>query len=74
MNGNPMNGPPAGYNNLPMLMQNLSVGNPNSSPMYSQQNFTGYAPLYSPAPAPRQSQDSQARVIQSRRQMDSEGL
>lgn len=72
-NYNPVNGPPAGYNNLPMLMQNLSVSNANPSAMYSQQNFPGYGHLYNPAPAPRQSQDSQARVIQSRRQMDSEG-
>lgn len=70
---NPMNGTPAGYNALPMLMQNLSVSNSNPPTMYPQQNFTGYGPLYNPAPAPRQAQDSQARVIQSRRQMDNEG-
>lgn len=68
-----LNGPPGAYNALPMLMQNMSVANGNPSAMYSQQNFTGYGPLYNPAPTPRQSQDSQARVIQSRRQMDSEG-
>ncbi|KXX74230.1 Pumilio y domain family member 4 [Madurella mycetomatis] len=71
---NPMNGAPTGYNALPMLMQNMSVSNGNPSAMYPQQNFTGYGPLYNPAPAPRQAQDSQARVIQSRRQMDSEAM
>jgi hypothetical protein len=71
---NPMSGPPpAGYNALPMLMQNMAVSNGNPSGMYSHQNFTGYNPLYNQPPAPRQHQDSQARVIQSRRQMDSEG-
>jgi hypothetical protein len=71
---NAMSGPPpAGYNALPMLMQNMSVANGNPSAMYSQQNFTGYNPLYNQPQAPRQHQDSQARVIQSRRQMDSEG-
>jgi len=66
--------PPAGYNALPMLMQNMAVSNGNPPPMYSQQNFTGYNPLYSQPPAPRPPhQDSQARVIQNRRQMDSEG-
>ncbi|KAK3304344.1 armadillo-type protein [Chaetomium strumarium] len=69
---NAMSGPPpAGYNSLPMLMQGLTVGNGNP---YAQQNFTGYNPLYSQPPAPRQHQDSQARVIQSRRQMDSEAM
>lgn len=71
---NAMGGPPqAGYNALPMLMQNMSLANGNPAAMYSQQNFTGYNPLYTQPPAPRPHQDSQARVIQSRRQMDSEG-
>jgi hypothetical protein len=71
---NPMGAPPpAGYNALPMLMQNMSIANGNPPAMYSQQNFTGYNPLYNQPPAPRPHQDSQARVIQSRRQMDSEG-
>ncbi len=70
----PMAGPPpAAYNALPMLMQNLSVGTGNPQAMYPQQNFTGYNPLYTQPPAPRPHQDSQARVIQNRRQMDSEG-
>jgi hypothetical protein len=65
--------PPAAYNALPMLMQNMSVGGGNPQAMYAQQNFTGYNPLYTQPPAPRPHQDSQARVIQNRRQMDSEG-
>lgn len=65
--------PPPAYNALPMLMQNLAVTSPNSPAMYPQQTFTGYGPLYNSAPGPRQPQDSQARVIQSRRQMDNEG-
>ncbi|KAL2130756.1 hypothetical protein VTI74DRAFT_5974 [Chaetomium olivicolor] len=65
--------PPAGYNALPMLMQGMSV-NGNPPAMYPQQSFTGYNPLYNQAPAPRPHQDSQARVIQSRRQMDSEAM
>ncbi|KAK4247099.1 armadillo-type protein [Corynascus novoguineensis] len=72
---NAMGGPPpAGYNALPMLMQNMSVSNGNPPTMYPQQNFTGYNPLYNQPPAPRPHQDSQARVIQSRRQMDSEAM
>ena len=73
---NPMASPPAaGYNALPMMMQNLSVANGNPGGMYPQQNYTGYNPMYAQqAPAPRPPhQDSQARVIQNRRQMDSEG-
>ncbi|SPQ27573.1 627a4bcd-1bf8-465b-8b8f-a51ad00be830 [Thermothielavioides terrestris] len=71
----PMGGPPqAGYNALPMLMQNMSLTNANPAAMYAQQSFTGYNPLYSQPPAPRPHQDSQARVIQSRRQMDSEAM
>ncbi|KAJ4306950.1 hypothetical protein N0V88_000323 [Collariella sp. IMI 366227] len=65
--------PPAGYNTLPMLMQGMSV-NGNSPAMYQQQNLTGYNPLYNQPAAPRQHQDSQARVIQSRRQMDGEAM
>lgn len=65
--------PPTGYNALPMLMQNMSVSNSNPPAMYPQQNYTGYNPLYNQPSASRPHQDSQARVIQSRRQMDSEG-
>ena len=69
-----INGPPSGYAALPMMMQNMSVANGNPAALYPQQNFTGYSPLYNPAPAPRPTgQDSQARVIQSRRQLDNEG-
>ncbi|KAK4101546.1 ARM repeat-containing protein [Parathielavia hyrcaniae] len=71
---NAMGASPGGYNTLPMLMQNMSIANGNQPAMYSQQNFTGYNPLYNQPPAPRSHQDSQARVIQSRRQMDSEAM
>ncbi|KAK3901087.1 armadillo-type protein [Staphylotrichum tortipilum] len=74
---NPMASPPApGYNALPMMMQNLTVANGNPGAMYPQQNYTGYNPMYAQQPpAPRPShQDSQARVIQNRRQMDSEAM
>lgn len=64
----------AGYGNLPMMMQNMSVGNNNNpAAMYAPQNYTGYGPLYNTGGSPRQPQDSQARVIQSRRAMDGEG-
>jgi hypothetical protein len=61
---------------VPMLavsMQGLSVnGNNNPSAMYPPpQSFTGYNPLYNQAQ--RVPQDSQARVIQNRRQLDNEG-
>ncbi|KAL2149393.1 hypothetical protein VTH82DRAFT_8044 [Thermothelomyces myriococcoides] len=72
---NAMTGPPpTGYNALPMLMQNMSVSNSNPPAMYPQQNYTGYNPLYNQPSASRPHQDSQARVIQSRRQMDSEAM
>ncbi|KAK4142951.1 armadillo-type protein [Dichotomopilus funicola] len=66
--------PPAAYNTLPMLMQNMSIANGNPQAMYPQQNYTGYNPLYSQSQNSRAHQDSQARVIQSRRQMDSEAM
>jgi hypothetical protein len=63
------NGPSPYTSNIPLLsqgMQGLSLGNST----YSNQNFTGYGAMYGSG-APR---DSQARVIQSRRQMDNEGM
>jgi len=56
--------------NIPLLsqgLQNLSLG---GASVYSPQNFTGYGSMYS-GPAP--TRDSQARVIQHRRQLDNEG-
>ncbi|KAK3397282.1 armadillo-type protein [Sordaria brevicollis] len=64
----------AGYGNLPMMMQNMSVGNNNPAAMYAPQNYTGYGAVYNTAGSPRQPQDSQARVIQSRRAMDGEAM
>ena len=71
--------PPAPYNsaanNYSMLsanMQQMNMNGVNGSGMYAQQNFNGY-----PAPAAynlaSQPRDSQARVMQNRRQLDSEG-
>ncbi|KAM7208626.1 Pumilio y domain family member 4 [Naviculisporaceae sp. PSN 640] len=66
------NGNNAAYHNLPMLMQGMAINGGNPPPAYTGQTYTGYNPLYTnnPRPAP----DSQARVIQSRRQMDSEAM
>ena len=67
-NGGGANGYPA---NLMMGMQALSLNGANGNG-YSPQNYPGYNPLaYN---ANRQPQDSQARVIQSRRQLDGEGM
>ncbi|KAK4212858.1 Pumilio y domain family member 4 [Rhypophila decipiens] len=61
-----------GYPSLPMMMQNMAIGGGNPPPAYANQNYTGYNPLY--AATPRPTQDSQARVIQNRRQQDSEAM
>jgi hypothetical protein len=68
---NNSNGNGAGYSApmLAMTMQGMSL-NGNGSGLYSNANFSGYGPLYAQHPLQR---DSQARVIQTRRQMDSEG-
>ncbi|KAL2265475.1 hypothetical protein VTJ83DRAFT_6575 [Remersonia thermophila] len=67
--------PPAAYSALPMLMQNMSLASSNPPAAYPpHQGYTGYNPLYGQPPAPARGQDSQARVIQSRRQMDSEAM
>lgn len=57
---------------LGMSMQGLSINGTNSQPVYSPHGYGGYNPMYNPAAhvGPR---DSQARVIQNRRQMDNEG-
>jgi len=60
-----------GFHGLPMMMQNMSLGGGNPPPAYPPQNYTGYNPLYTANS--RQPQDSQARVIQNRRTLDSEG-
>jgi hypothetical protein len=66
--------PPAAYNALPMLMQNMSIASGSAPAVYPPaQAFTGYNPLYAQPSTSRPQHDSQARVIQSRRQMDNEG-
>ncbi|KAH8899635.1 ARM repeat-containing protein [Thozetella sp. PMI_491] len=58
-------------NSLIMGMQNLNLASNNNNG-YAPQNFTGYNPLgYHNA---SRQQDSQARVIQSRRQLDGEAM
>ena len=75
--GNPYGahaGGPGAYNNLPMMMQSLAIaGNPQGPPMYPQAYNNGYNPMFPQAPR-HQPQDSQARVIQSRRQVENEGM
>lgn len=64
----PINGGGA-YQGVPLLsmqMQGMSLNNANG---YSPANYAGYGAVYAP-PQPR---DSQARVIQNRRQQDNEG-
>ena len=73
-NAAPYNAPNGGANgypaNLMMGMQALSLNGANGNG-YPPQNYPGYNPLaYN---SNRQPQDSQARVIQSRRQLDGEG-
>lgn len=62
----PVNG---GYQGVPLLSMQMQGMNLNGANGYSPANYAGYAPVYN-SPQPR---DSQARVIQSRRQQDSEG-
>ncbi|KAK3985558.1 armadillo-type protein [Cladorrhinum sp. PSN332] len=73
---NQMNSGVSGYNTyLPGMMQNLSISGPTSSMFPPSQAFTtGYSPQFNPAPAsrPHQPVDSQARVIQARRNQDSD--
>ncbi|KAL1871584.1 hypothetical protein VTK73DRAFT_2013 [Phialemonium thermophilum] len=76
---------PSAYNNtstsnasygvpmLAMTMQGLSLNGANPA-IYPPHGYTtGYNPLYNQV-GPRGSQDSQARVIQNRRQLDSEAM
>ena len=62
---------------VPMLtagLQQMNMGQGNGGNIYPQQNFAGYGAAIYNGPAPSQPpRDSQARVIQSRRQMDNEG-
>jgi len=63
------NGPSPYAANIPLLsqgMQGLAIG----GSAYPAQNYTGYGSVYGGQTPVR---DSQARVIQSRRQMDNEG-
>jgi len=70
-------GNPAPFNNLPMLMQNMSIGSPNpmqmAPSMYAPTGFTGYSAVYTPTPRAHP-HDSQARVIRDRRQVENEAM
>ncbi|PNH63697.1 hypothetical protein VD0002_g4746, partial [Verticillium dahliae] len=67
------NGQLNGAYGVPLLaMQNLNL---NGGSAYPPQNFTGYGSLYTPAiPAHSAPRDSQARVIQHRRQQDNDAM
>lgn len=73
-NGIPNNSAANNFNAgmLGMTMQGLNLNGTNGQPMYSPHGYGGYNPMYNPTAhgVPR---DSQARVIQNRRQMDNEG-
>jgi hypothetical protein len=57
-----------GVQMLTMGMQNMQIG----QPIYSQHNpYGNFGGMYPQGPPPR---DSQARVIQQRRQVDGEGI
>ncbi|KAF6841318.1 RNA-binding protein [Colletotrichum musicola] len=60
---------PYGMPLLAMGMQSMNLGGGNN--MYPAQNYAGYGALYNQQSQPR---DSQARVIQHRRQMDNEAM
>jgi hypothetical protein len=78
----PSNGyasPPAtsgpGQYNMPLLtagMQQMNVNNVSNGSMYPPQNYTGYGSLPY-GQGNNQPRDSQARVMQHRRQLDNEG-
>jgi hypothetical protein len=65
---------------LVAMMQNMNINGANGVPsnLYHSANYTGYSPVYAQAVGlgvtqGQQPRDSQARVIQSRRLLDSEG-
>ncbi|WQF81591.1 Putative armadillo-like helical, pumilio domain-containing protein [Colletotrichum destructivum] len=70
-NNGPPNPGPYGVPLLAMSLQNMNLNNGGN--MYPPQNYTGYGSLYTPPQQP-QPRDSQARVIQHRRQMDNEAM
>lgn len=73
MNGGFNGGQNGGHHGFPLLnmMANLSVSGTTvytSTNSYSPANYANYSPVYAPQP-----RDSQARVMQNRRQQDNEG-
>lgn len=71
---NPTTGPPvSGGYSVPYLNMGMQAMNLNG-PTYAPQNFTNFGGLYGPAAGNQPGhRDSQARVIQHRRQQDNEG-
>ncbi|KAF5693199.1 hypothetical protein FDENT_2184 [Fusarium denticulatum] len=65
---------PGGYNvnMLANSMQQMNMNGANGSNMYQPQNYNGYSP--GPYNQGNQPRDSQARVIQHRRQLDNEAM
>lgn len=72
----PLNANAGGNFGVPMLaasMQQMAInGSVNGGSMYPTQNYTGYGSV--PFNQGGQPRDSQARVMQHRRQLDSEGI
>lgn len=64
----PINGS-SGYHGVPLLSAQMNGLSLNGNNGYSPTNYAGYGAVYAP-PQPR---DSQARVMQNRRQQDNEG-
>jgi len=60
-----------GTNMMGMSMQGLNLNGNGGQSMYQPHGYGGYNQMYNPGG--RAPQDSQARVIQNRRQMDNEG-
>lgn len=65
---------PYGPNSLQALSQTMQAMSLNGGPMYQAQGFNGYPSMYGMQGGPAQIRDSQARVIQSRRQLDNEAM
>lgn len=67
----PSAAPSTGAYGVPLLAMSMHNMNINGGNPYPPQNFTGYGALYNHG---GQVRDSQARVIQHRRQLDNEGM
>jgi hypothetical protein len=70
-NHNGSNGNGYNVNNMNMLAMGMNNMNMNG---YAPQNYNGYAPMYQNGGQNGHMRDSQARVIQNRRNQDNEGM